>query len=205
MRPFPAKNSDMTQMPDSRKLIDRVAALVEAARKAGADDADAVAVRSRSKGVTVRLGKVEATEASESDDISLAGLCRQACCERVCRCVGRRAGAGRARGGMAKVSPEDPYQGLVDQSLLATGAVDLDLFDPTEVSAEEFKDAALAAEEAALAVKGVANSLGAGAGGGFGGLVLATSHGFVGEYIVSRFSRSVSVLAGEGTEDGARL
>ena len=53
------------------KLIDRVAALVEAARRAGADAADAVAVRGRSTGVTVRLGKVESTESSESDDISL--------------------------------------------------------------------------------------------------------------------------------------
>ena len=39
--------------------------------KAGADMADAVVVRGRSTSVSVRLGKVEATEASESDDMSL--------------------------------------------------------------------------------------------------------------------------------------
>jgi PmbA protein len=32
-----------------------------------------------------------------------------------------------------------------------------------------------------------------------GGLVLATSHGFLGQYVGSRFSRSASVIAGEGT------
>ncbi|TIX52288.1 MAG: TldD/PmbA family protein, partial [Mesorhizobium sp.] len=48
-----------------------VAALVEAAKRAGADAADAVAVRGRSTGVSVRLGKVEGTEASESEDVSL--------------------------------------------------------------------------------------------------------------------------------------
>jgi PmbA protein len=32
-----------------------------------------------------------------------------------------------------------------------------------------------------------------------GGLVLATSHGFVGHYAATRFSRSVSAVAGEGT------
>ena len=32
-----------------------------------------------------------------------------------------------------------------------------------------------------------------------GGLVLATSHGFFGQYVGSRFSRSASVIAGEGT------
>src|SRR5690606_1014318 len=56
---------------DPKRLIDQVSELVDAARRAGADAADAVAVRSRSKGVSVRLGKVESTESSESDDVSL--------------------------------------------------------------------------------------------------------------------------------------
>ena len=50
-----------------------------------------------------------------------------------------------------------------------------------------------------LPVKGVTNSGGSGASAGLGGLVLATSHGFLGQYVGSRFSRSVSVIAGEGT------
>ncbi|RUU99155.1 TldD/PmbA family protein, partial [Mesorhizobium sp. M1A.F.Ca.IN.020.03.2.1] len=58
---------------------------------------------------------------------------------------------------------------------------------------------ALAAEAAALAVKGVTNSSGSSASAGLGGLVLATSHGFVGQYVASRFSRSTSVIAGQGT------
>ncbi|WP_292235553.1 DNA gyrase modulator, partial [Mesorhizobium sp.] len=61
----------MTDKLDAAKLTDRVAALVEAARRAGADAADAVAVRGRSAGVSVRLGKVEGTESSESEDVSL--------------------------------------------------------------------------------------------------------------------------------------
>jgi PmbA protein len=61
------------------------------------------------------------------------------------------------------------------------------------------REAALAMEEAALAVSGVTNSGGSSAAAGLGGLVLATSDGFLGQYAGSRFSRSVSVLAGEGT------
>src|SRR5690606_2703136 len=75
----------------------------------------------------------------------------------------------------------------------------LDLFDATEVSADRLREDALAMEEAALAVNGVTNSGGAGASAGMGGLVLATSHGFLGQYMATRFTRSVSVLAGEGT------
>ncbi|TGQ73388.1 TldD/PmbA family protein [Mesorhizobium sp. M00.F.Ca.ET.186.01.1.1] len=189
----------MADTSDAGKLTDRVAALVEAARKAGADAADAVAVRGRSTGVSVRLGKVESTEASEAEDVSLRVF------------VGNRVASVSATAAsdplvlaeravaMARVSPEDPYQGLADPALLATRTRDLDLFDATEVTADQLKEAALAAEAAALAVKGVTNSSGSNASAGLGGLVLATSHGFLGQYVASRFSRSASVIAGEGT------
>jgi PmbA protein len=183
---------------DAARLTDRVAGLVEAAIKAGADDADAVAVRGRSTGVSVRLGKVESTESSEGDDVSLRVF------------VGGRVASVSANAGsdprtlaeravaMAKVSPEDPYQGLADPDMLASTVRGLDLYDSTVVTADELRESALAAEEAALAVPGVKNSSGAGASAGLAGLVLATSHGFVGHYTGSRFGRSASVIAGEG-------
>ena len=59
----------------------------------------------------------------------------------------------------------------------------LDLYDDAEIPAERLKEDALAAEDAALSVKGVTNSGGSGASAGLGGLVLATSHGFVGQYL----------------------
>jgi PmbA protein len=189
----------MTDSLDSEKLAGRVAALVEAAKRAGADAADAVAVRSRSKGVSVRLGKVESTEASESDDISLRVFVGKRVASISATASSDPASLAERAVAMAKVSPEDPYQGLVDASLLSNGMVDLDVFDATELSADQLREAALEAEEAALAVKGVTNSGGSGASAGIGGMVLATSHGFVGHYVGSRFSRSVSAIAGEGT------
>lgn len=189
----------MTTTVDTGKLADRVSALVEAARKAGADAADAVAMLGRSTSVSVRLGKVEATEASESEDMSLRVF------------VGQRVASVSATAGsdpktlaeravaMARVSPEDPFQTLADPTRLAASIRDLDLFDGTAVAAETLKDAALAAEAAALAVNGVTNSGGSSASAGLGGLVLATSHGFLGHYVASRFSNSVSAIAGEGT------
>lgn len=189
----------MTDALDARKLTDRVTALVEAAKRAGADAADAVTVRGRSNGVSVRLGKVESTEASESEDVSLRVFVgRRVASVSATAASDTRTLAERAVA-MARVSPEDPYQGLADAALLVKTPRDLDLFDATEISAEQLKNDALAAEEAALAVKGVTNSGGSGASAGLGGLVLATSHGFVGQYVASRFSRSASVIAGEGT------
>ena len=189
----------MSEKIDAARLTDTVARLVEAARKAGADAADAVAVRGRSSSVSVRLGKVEQTEASESDDISLRVFIGKRVASVSATASSDPAVLAERAVAMAKVSPEDPSQGLADASRLARSIRDLDLFDPTEVSADAMRDAALAAEEAALGVKGVTNSGGSSAASGMGGLVLATSEGFLGQYTATRFSRSVSVIAGEGT------
>jgi PmbA protein len=190
----------MSSAIDSELLLSRAGELISLAKKAGADQADAVVVRSRSRSVSVRLGKVEGTEASESDDFALRVF------------VGNRVASVSANPGfdltalaeravaMARVSPEDPFACLADQAVLATSYPDLDLFDPTEMSTQELTEAALATEAAALGVQGVTNSSGAGASAGFGGLVLVTSHGFSGSYMASRFGRSVSVIAGEGTK-----
>jgi PmbA protein len=189
----------MSSEIDSSTLLSRASQLIDLARKAGADAADAVVVRSRSQSVSVRLGKVEGTESSESDDFSLRVF------------IGQRVASVSANPGfdlsalaeravaMAKVSPEDPFACLADEDKLAKSYPDLQLLDTTEVSSEQLAEAALAAEAAGLAIKGVTNSSGAGASAGRGGLVLVTSHGFEGSYMASRFGRSVSVIAGEGT------
>ena len=190
----------MSEKIETASLLARAGELIDRAREAGADAADAVVVRGRSSSVSVRLGKVEGTDASESDDFSLRVF------------VGRRIASVSANPGfdlkvlaeravaMAKASPEDPYATLAAEADLAKDWPDLQLYDPTEVSADQLTEAALAAEAAALAVSGVTNSGGAGASAGMGGLVLATSHGFSGAYSASRFGRSVSVIAGEGTK-----
>jgi PmbA protein len=189
----------MNDSLDAAKLTDRVAALVEAAMRAGADAADAVVVRGRSIGVSVRLGKVEDTGASESEDMALRVFVGKKVASVSATAASEASMLAERAVAMAKVSPEDPFQGLADPALLVKTVRDLDLHDSTEISAERLKEDAFAAEEAALAVKGVTNSSGSSAGAGMGGLVLATSGGFLGEYAATRFSRSVSVIAGEGT------
>ncbi|MCQ1834218.1 TldD/PmbA family protein [Neorhizobium galegae] len=190
----------MTSEIDSAELLSRASQLIDLAKAAGADQADAVVVRSRSRSVSVRLGKVEGTEASESDDFSLRVF------------VGKQVASVSANPGfdmkvlaeravaMAKVSPEDPFACLADEADLARSYPDLELYDPTDVPTDALREAALEMEQAALDVEGVTNSSGSGASSGMGGLVLVTSHGFSGSYMASRFGRSVSVIAGEGTK-----
>ena len=105
---------------------DRAAALIDRARRAGADAADAVYSADASESVQVRLGQLEDVERSESEHISLRAF------------VGSRSAsigssdmsdsaldelAARAVA-MARLAPEDPYAGLAPQELhLATDGI----------------------------------------------------------------------------------
>src|SRR5215212_10154311 len=64
----------MRSLLDQSPLLDLAERLVNAARRAGADAADAVAVRSISQSVEVRDGAVEESERAEGDDMGLRVL-----------------------------------------------------------------------------------------------------------------------------------
>jgi PmbA protein len=190
----------MSSLLDQSALTDLAERLVAAARRAGADAADALAVRSVSLGVEVRDGAVEESERSEGDDVGLRAL------------VGRRqavvstndikadaAELAERAVAMARVAPDDPFAGLADPGQLARDFPDLDLLDPDLPTIADLEERARRAEAAALAVKGVTTSAGASASAGIGGMVLVTSHGFTGAYLSSGQSVSMTAIAGEGT------
>ena len=186
---------------DLTPLTDRAERLVKAARAAGADAADAVALRTMSLGIEVRDGRVEESERAEGDDLGLRVLIgrRQAMvstndlADNGADALAERAVA------MARVTPEDKFAGLADANLLARNFPDLDLIDPDLPTVGELEAHARAAEQAALAVKGISKSGGASASAGIGGMVLVTSHGFRGTYLGSNHGLSMTAIAGDGT------
>ena len=183
--------------------LDRAAHIIDAARKAGADAADALYYCDAATSVSMRLGKLEDVEGSVSQDISLrvfigqrsasvstADMDAAALGAIVERCVA-----------MAREAPEDEFAGLAPADRLMTGATpELDLDDGSEPDPQALRDAALAAEDAARAVAGVTNSEGGSAGHSRVRFALATSHGFAGGYGMSAHSLSASVIAGEGSD-----
>ncbi|HEX2354814.1 MAG: TldD/PmbA family protein [Hyphomicrobiales bacterium] len=190
----------MSSLLDQSALTDLAERLVAAARRAGADAADALALRSVSLAVEVREGAVEESERSEGDDVGLRAF------------VGRRqavvstndikanaAELAERAVAMARVAPDDPFAGLADPEQLAGDYPDLDLLDPDLPTIAELEERARHAESAALGVKGVTTSGGASASAGIGGMVLVTSHGFTGAYLSSGQGISMSAIAGEGT------
>jgi PmbA protein len=191
----------MSSLLDQTALIDLAERVVAAAKRAGADQADAVAVRGVSLSVEVRDGAVEESQRSEGDDLGLrvlVGKKQAVVSTNDLNGDGFAALAERAVA-MARAAPEDRFSGLADPALLAKNPPELDLLDPDMPDVGVLERRAREAEAAAMAVAGVSKSGGASASAGIGGLVLVTSHGFRGAAMNSHHSISMSAIAGNGT------
>lgn len=175
-----------------------LSSVIDRAKAAGAEAADALMYYSVSSSVSWRLGNLEDIERSEGQDLGLRVIIgkRQACVSTTDLSMSSLSDLAERCTDMARSAPEDPYCGLAPADRLAKAPfLDLDLGDFNEPSTEAMKDLAGACEEAALSVKGITNSSGAGASYGEGQSWLATSDGFLGSNRGSHHSLSASVLA----------
>ena len=153
----------MPQPRDPQKILD---AVIAAARRQGADAADALLVENISASVSYRLGKLEDVERSESSDLGLrvfvgnrvAMVSSTDFSDDAIAALPERAIA------MARLAPEDRFAGLAPRERLARSIPDLDLEDKQEPAAEILVERAKTAERRGLAVPGVTNSEGGGAG-----------------------------------------
>ena len=178
-----------------------LSSLLDAARKAGADAADALYVEGVSSSVSYRLGKLEDVERSESYDLGLRVFVGQkiAFVSSSDFSADALAGLPSRAVAMARLAPEDKFAGLAPKDRLATNLPALDLEDMSEPSADLLIERARAVEGAAMAVPGVTNSEGGGASFSRSAVALATSTGFYGRYAGTSHGIGVAVLAGEGT------
>lgn len=188
-------------MPAS--LADLTEALLNAARTAGAETADALAVSGASVSIDIRAGALEQAERSEATEVGLRVLIggRQACVSASDVSPATFARLAERAVAMAREAPDDPYAGLAEPGQLAQGwdLAAFELADPgEEPSAASLEATARAAEAAAMAHAGI-TQVEASAGSSRRSLHLATSNGFSGGY--ARTSHSVSAVAftGSGT------
>jgi PmbA protein len=195
----------MQSLLDQSNLTQLAERLVAAASRAGADQADALAVRSVALSVEVRDGAVEESQRSEGDDLGLrviVGHKQAVVSTNDLQGSNFDALAERAVA-MARAAPDDRFAGLADANQLARDVAQevaaLDLLDPDMPDVAMLEERAREAEAAGLAVRGVSKSDGASASAYIGGLVLVTSHGFHGATIASRHAVSMTAIAGDGT------
>ena len=182
----------------SQALNDLTQALIDAALKAGAGAADAIAVRGSSVTIDMRGGALEQAERAEGVEIGLRVLIggRQANVSasdtrpETISTLAERAVA------MAHEAPEDPNVGLADPDQLIRGwdIAALQLCDPADEPAPDaLARMAQEAEAAALGVSGVTQVQSASAAYSGRAVHIAASNGFSGGY--KRTDTGVSCVA----------
>ena len=190
-------------MLDPAAASDTLVALIDQARRGGADAADAVYVGDRSTSVGVRLGALEEVSRAEGQEIGLrlfvgqqnaavasSDLSRDSLAALVERAVA-----------MARAAPEDRYAGLAPPEMLVQGPrPELDLDDGGDPDPAALRLRAEAAEDAARSVAGITNSNGASASASASTFAIATSHGFVRATRATGYGCSASVVAGSGSD-----
>lgn len=185
-------------------LSDLSHALLDAARKAGAEHADALAVSGAALSIEIRKGALEQAERSEGVEIGLRVLIgrRQACVSASDTSAATITALAERAVAMAREAPEDHYAGLADPSQLAQGwdLAALELADPApETGAAMLEADARAVEAAALGSKGI-NQVEAGGAYTRRSLHLAATNGFSGGYGRTSTSLSAVAFTGQGTE-----
>ncbi len=177
--------------------------LLDAARRAGADAADAIAVDGTALSIDVRGGALEQAERSEGIEIGLRALIgkRQACVSASDISDGTVATMAERAVAMAREAPEDPHCGLALPEQLARDwdIAALDLDDPApEPDPAALEDAARRTEAAALAVAGISQSDGASAGYGRRRVHIAASNSFSGGYTRTSHGLGCTAITGSG-------
>jgi PmbA protein len=178
-------------------------ALLSAARKAGAEAADALVAEGVSLTVDIRKGALEKAERAEGIDLGLRVFLgrRSAIVSSADASPSTIAAMAERAVAMAREAPEDPWAGLADPAQIAQDRdyAALDLNDPAaDPTAAMLEDTARRAEAAALRAPGV-TQVEAGASFWRGRAHLAATNGLSGGSARSQGSLGVSAYVGEGT------
>ncbi|MFO1409513.1 MAG: metalloprotease PmbA [Steroidobacteraceae bacterium] len=191
---------DPTRIPELQAIV---AGALEAARAAGASQAEADASLQRGLTATVRMGEVDTIEyhrdrglavtlyfGQRKGSASTADISPEAVRETVAKAAA-----------IARHTAADDCAGLADPALLARVIPDLDLDHPWAIEPEEAVERARACEAAGLAVdKRLNNSEGATVTSHRGVRVYGNSLGFLAGYSSTSHSLSCALIAESGGE-----
>ncbi len=186
----------------STEPLEIASRVLELARSAGAEQADAVAVSSTNASTTVRLQALEKVSESTARSVGLRVLLggRQATVSTSDVSDAALADAVRTAMELARVSEPDPHAGLADPKTQARNAPQLALFDERipELDGDHRLAQAMVCEQSALdADERIRNSGGATFNTSVSHFALVDSNGFAGAYADTSASIRVEVMAEE--------
>lgn len=197
MSPAPQHSDGLPLSTDLEPLVLRV---LDAAKAAGATQAEASLSHSRGLSVSVRKSEVESLEFQRDRGLSLTVYFGH---RKGSASTGDLSDAGirqamEAACAIATVTEEDPFSGLADRDRLATRFPDLQLDHPWDVTPDQAIEMARACEAAAMRVDArITQSEGAGLSTQRGVSIYANSHGFVGRRSGTQHSLSCAVIASD--------
>ncbi len=191
----------MNSRPRESEQLDLAASVIDKARSAGAEHAEAMVIESRSLSLAYRNGKQEQLNRSEAIELGLRVFHgkRQAIVSTSDLQPRSLAELAERAVSMARVVPEDPFCGLAEPDQLAGHGNGIDIFEDGEPPVDILLCRATEAEDAARAVAGVTNSEGAEVSWGAATKAVVSTNGLEKRFSRSWNSLAVSVLAGDGT------
>ncbi len=190
----------MSNLPTTSgdRFPELAATVLKRAKALGATEADLLVAEGDSVSVQVRMSEVERlskarekvlgirifigkrSASSSTSDFSAASLDRLV----------------RDTCSLAKAVVEDDTSGLPLPDQMAVDIPDMDMRDDRQLTVDEEIDLAKRTEKSAFSADSrITNSEGAECSAGYGSILLANSHGFVGSYSSSSYSLSVSPIA----------
>ncbi len=184
-------------------LKNKVALVLEQARKSGASAAEAGANLDAGLAVSARLGELESIEHHRDQSLAVTVY------------FGQRKGSAsttnlskaslmetvEAACAIARFANQDPYAGLPDPAKLAVQIPDLDLYHPWEINPDQALEVVIECEaEARSFHPEIVNSEGASLTSHHGVRVLGNTAGFLHGYPASRHSISCAVVGKRGDQ-----
>lgn len=187
-----AENPEVLQ----QALEQRVAFIVDEARRQGATASEVAVSQSTGLSVSVRSGEVETVEFNRDQGFAITLYAGQrkgsvSTSDTSDAAIQRAVETALA---IARHASEDPCSGLADAELMASELPDLDLFHPWALSAEQAIDRALELERSALAVDSRLTTDSAQISSQQGCRVYGNSHGFIGSALSSRHSSAAVMI-----------
>ena len=178
---------------------DLVAQILDEARSQGATAAEVSANQDVGLSVAVRQGEVETVEFNQDRGFGITVFLDGRKGSASTSDASERAIADTVRAALniARYTQEDEYAGLAAADAMASELVPLDLYHPTEFSADQATELALNCEAAGLAQdQRVEQSDGASASGVRSLRLYGNSNGFIGSHLATRYGASCSMIAG---------
>ena len=180
-----------------------LSALLDYARAAGADAAEASFALREAISAEVRMGALEGMEREEGRSVALRAFIgkRQAAASSTDLSASGLKTLAERTAAMAKAAPEDRYCGLLEPQYLASGATpELEMADAARPSPERLLELAMECGAPALSIEGIANSSGAGASSEFAAFAYAASNGFEGAESGTTYSLGAQPIAERGDD-----